>query len=548
MTERRRDAAWLAALTLAALALRLPRLETVPPGMVIDEGFQGLQGVALWSGESLPTIPEQGRPPTTPQWAVWVAISTRILGVNLAAARLPAAVIGALSTPLAWMVVRAICGRAAAWAAALFLCGSFWHVQFSRQCFPWVPVVAEGLLVGWLLLAPRFAGRPRAAAAAGLVAGLATCEYLGAFALAIWGAPVVLGPVFVTPGSRVRSAGYALAFALGLVAGLAPIALGLQGRAQLARTVQLGGAARSLPGPGHLVPIANLFVSVDAQMRQWTNHPAGAARLSIPERLLLLAGLAALFLLRELPAPTRLAVGLMLPVMLLPEMAPGELHLSRGIGALAPIALLAGLGGRLVAQRLGRRAFAALIVAGVVNAAWTGWHLYAVYAVDPGVRQAFQFSGCEAARFVARQAREAPLRLTASNYSYEDGPVFRFLIWREMRDGRVIPLTEEETRRAGFKPTMDFFRHPVTGEPHVFVLGTDRYPADRTVCLLNIHQLLETGRLHEAAGRPANAEAYYRYLLSLFPDSVSTRVALARLLWRAGRREEAARLGAAPGQ
>jgi 4-amino-4-deoxy-L-arabinose transferase-like glycosyltransferase len=544
VTAGRRDAAWLVALTLGALALRLPRLETVPPGMVIDEGFQGLQGVALWSGESLPTIPEQGRPPTCPQWAVCVALTTRIFGVTLAAARLPAAVIGTLCVPLGWLAVRAIAGRAAAWTAALFLCGSFWHVQFSRQCFPWVPFVAEGLAVGWLLLGPRLAGRPRAGAAAGLVAGLATCEYLGAFALVLWGIAVVLLRPLFERESRGRSARYALAFAAGAAAGLAPIALGLQGRAQLGRTLHLGAATGGISVAGHLIPVANLFVRVAAPERQWTNHPAGAARLSIPERILLVAGLIALASLREIPGLTRVAAGLWLPLMLLPEAVPGELHLTRGIGALAPLALLAGFGGRLLAGRLGRRAFAALIAAGVLNAGWTGWHLYAVYAVDPGVRQAFQFAGCESARFVARQAREAPLKLTASNCSYEEGPAFRFLIWRELRDGRIIPLTKEETQRAGFRPTPEFFRHPVTGEPYVFILGTDRYPADRTICLLNVRQLIETGRLDEASGRLGDAEAYYRYLLSLFPDSASTRLALAGLLWRTGRKEEAARLGA----
>jgi 4-amino-4-deoxy-L-arabinose transferase-like glycosyltransferase len=152
MSEHRRDLAWLTVLTLGALLLRLPRLETVPPGFLVDEAYQALQGVALWSGEQLPAL----RPaPSIPLWAGLVAISTRIFGVTITSARLPAAVIGTLCIPLAWGVVRAILGRAAAWTAAAFLCGSFWHVQYSRQCWAWVTLVAEGFGVSWLLLAPR---------------------------------------------------------------------------------------------------------------------------------------------------------------------------------------------------------------------------------------------------------------------------------------------------------------------------------------------------------------------------------------------------------
>jgi hypothetical protein len=96
-------------------------------------------------------------------------------------------------------------------------------------------------------------------------------------------------------------------------------------------------------------------------------------------------------------------------------------------------------------------------------------------------------------------------------------------------------MTPEETQQAEFQPTIDFFRHPVNNEPYLFVLGTDRYPVDRRLCLMTIDGLLETGRRFEAAGQLASAEGYYRHLLSLFPDSVGTRAALARLLAREAR-------------
>jgi tetratricopeptide (TPR) repeat protein len=227
--------------------------------------------------------------------------------------------------------------------------------------------------------------------------------------------------------------------------------------------------------------------------------------------------------------------------MLLPEAVPGELHLSRGVGALAPLALLAGFAGRLVADRLGRRAFAIVLAACLLDAAWSAKRLYLDYAVDPLVRQSFQSTDAAAARFVAGMCRGGPVRMPASGFSYEAGPVLRYELWREIRTGLVLPMTAEEARGAGFKPTMDFFRHPVNGEPLTLILGTDRYPADRRICVMAIDGLMETGRYYEAAGQLDSAEAYYRYILSIFPDSAWTWVTLGRLLAREGRREEAAR-------
>jgi hypothetical protein len=379
------------------------------------------------------------------------------------------------------------------------------------------------------------------------VAGLSCYEYPAAFHLVLWGLFVAALKIALPSAGRRSAFRLAAGFVAGAALGLAPMALGLQGTVQAGRTATVGAMARHAPLAGHLVPFANLFVNVGAAPVQWANHPAGHARLSWLERAELLGGLAGLFAMPGVPAIIRASLGIWLPLALSPEAVPGELQLSRGVGALAPLALLAGLAGTLVARRFGRRALLAVLVAGLLNAGWSGWHLYGPYAHDPLVMRAWQWSDREAGVLVARLCRDGPVRIPAANWSYENGAIMRVMLWNEIRRGLVIPMTMHEADLAGFRPTVDFIRHPVTGEPDVFVLGTSRYFADRTLCLMNHTGLMETGRRFEAAGRLADAEGYYRYILSLFPDSYRTRMVLGRFYRREGRIADAQREFAAAG-
>ena len=535
----RRECALVILLTVAAALLRIPGLDRVPPGLFVDEAFVGLQGVALWSGETIPAIPEHEHPPDLPVWSLAVAAATRVFGVNAAAIRLPMAVTGVLAVPVAWLAGRSLLGAAGGVGAALFLCGSFWHVQFSRIAIDPGAVVLEGLLAGWFVLSPAWSSSVFAAAAAGAVAGIACNGYFSALYLPLWCLAVLGLGVFKPPTGVARSrivlrrASFLAAFALVMMPMLFTGRLGFlvdrPGQVFRSRSVMDIGAK--------VVPLRNLLGRVPASVVQWAGYPPGAPRLSLFERLAFLAGLACLAAAREISPYVRWSVALWLAFAMVPEMIPGELHLSRGAGALAPMALLAGFAGRFVHLRFGACAAALAAIAGLANAAWTGKILYRDFAASPEARTAYSNNSVLAADRVRQLCAEGPVLLTAASMAYESAPVDRFLLWNEIRAGRILPLT----RVPELRPTIDFYRYPLNGEPVLFILGTGDYPRDRRIGMANVEAMLGYGGDLELKGRLREAEEFYLRFLGTFPDSGYTHLRLGGLLSRLGRGKEAAR-------
>ena len=127
------------ALTGLALALRLYQLPTTPPGLYIDEAANGLDVLEILSGQR-PIFFERnfGREPL---FIYLQAISVAVLGATPFALRLTAAVLGALTAPaIYWMVREAFAdaGTDSRWLGlwtALFVAVSYWHINFSRLGF-----------------------------------------------------------------------------------------------------------------------------------------------------------------------------------------------------------------------------------------------------------------------------------------------------------------------------------------------------------------------------------------------------------------------------
>lgn len=122
-----------------ALAARVALLPTTPPGLFNDEAANGIDALSILNG-SRPVFLElnHGREPL---FIYLQALAVALLSATPLALRLTAAVIGALTVPALYWMVREAFGentarsrRVAFWTAA-FVAFSYWHLNFSRLGF-----------------------------------------------------------------------------------------------------------------------------------------------------------------------------------------------------------------------------------------------------------------------------------------------------------------------------------------------------------------------------------------------------------------------------
>jgi 4-amino-4-deoxy-L-arabinose transferase-like glycosyltransferase len=197
------EAAILLLITLLAAVLRFYRLTEIPPGMHFDEGFKGVTGRALLEGAPPKLFFERdmGEEPIA---MYLVAAALGVAGQEPWAVRLPSAVVGTLTVPLAWWLGRELFrlhdtgksrsrdsqgmrrsapisptldesasfpGQVVGLGTAFVLAILYWHLSFSR-------IGMEPILV------PFFATLAFAALARGLNSRRATGSRFLSFALA----------------------------------------------------------------------------------------------------------------------------------------------------------------------------------------------------------------------------------------------------------------------------------------------------------------------------------------------------------------------------
>ena len=524
----------IVAVTITAFLLRVPQLATNPPGILVDEAYQGLQGVAHWTGEKLPPVAEHETPPDYPFWSLLEALSTRTLGVNIEAIRLPAAIIGTLSIPLAWFVMRSLFGGVTGLFAALFLCGSFWHVHNSRLALPLASLVAESLTVAWLLLASSNTKRRWAPPLAGMLCGYSIFGYSAGLYLPAWGLAATIIQS-LRPADGRNSFLRPIAFALGLGTCIALVSTFNPVNRQMGRTQNLLRLVASGVETARPAIIANFFATVKTTNGQWANHPRGAPRLSPLERILLVLGLVAIIASGAIPLSLRLGLPLWLACAMLPEFVPGGVHLSRGIGALAPLAGIMGLGGALITARWGRRGLFTLLALGLANTGLTAWHMYANFPQDPQARSWYQYVASESSADIVEMSQFAPVKCLKDNFNYKSNPAGTFLLWNEIRDGHIqlvddFPLSD-------LRPMAKFYPDPATGDPLMFILVGPNFPKDRRILPASIMHLLVEGDMLEQAGKYREAESFYRDIIGALPPSRYAQMKLGNLLTRMGRRK-----------
>lgn len=216
-----RQARWeflsIVGLTALAAVLRFAYLGSLPPGLYHDEAYNGLDALRVLGGE-YPVFFEanNGREPL---FIYLCALTVGLLGRTPGALRLVSAVLGTLTVPATYEMVRSLWGkhRLALWTS-FFVAVSVWPLNLSRIAFRAVSLPLVSALM--LLCLWRGLERRRLAwmVAAGTFCGVALYTYLAARLI-----PVVILlyalVVFWREGRRFWWAGWALfGFAAGLVA------------------------------------------------------------------------------------------------------------------------------------------------------------------------------------------------------------------------------------------------------------------------------------------------------------------------------------------
>ena len=131
VTPRRAELWMLVAILLVAAVLRLVGLSDVPPGPGYDELQNARLAEKVLAGQWAIYFSENhGQEPLYPMLE---ALAVRLLGWSVFSIRLPAALLGVLSTLTLYLVGRKLAGSRAALLAAAFYAISFWPLVETRM-------------------------------------------------------------------------------------------------------------------------------------------------------------------------------------------------------------------------------------------------------------------------------------------------------------------------------------------------------------------------------------------------------------------------------
>ena len=186
------EAGLVAALTLAALLLRVWDLPGAPAGIHGDEteiameALRSIQGgeLGIWTGVTL------GHPAG---YAHWMAMVFRVGGADVTTMRLASAIPGALIVPIGYLLVRTLFPFRVAILSAALLAFSFWFVIQSRIAFGSITAVFVALLAMWTLLAAVQSRSNCIAVLAGIALGLGLYSFKTflLYFTGIWGAALL---------------------------------------------------------------------------------------------------------------------------------------------------------------------------------------------------------------------------------------------------------------------------------------------------------------------------------------------------------------------
>ncbi len=172
------EIAGVLALVAAALVVRIINLELVPYAFANDEGWVGVEGRDLISGQVMNFF-QVGWSSQPMLSFLPDSLSILLFGNTIFAVRLVSVIEGTLTVLFLYLAGREAFGRRAAFLAAGVLAALPVHIHFSRTAFNNIIPAFFAALLFWLVFRAVRTGKVSSYLWAGIAAGLAFYTYLG---------------------------------------------------------------------------------------------------------------------------------------------------------------------------------------------------------------------------------------------------------------------------------------------------------------------------------------------------------------------------------
>ena len=312
----------LALILLLAFAVRLHRLDAVPPGVTHDEAAHLQDARRIWQG-ARPIYLESAKG-REPFFDYVTAPLVGLAGMRVFTGRFSAVMWGLLLVALNFAVLRPVLGWRGAAGAALLMAVAFWPLSTSRQALRSItmPVLLTGAL--WLFWRGAFGGRLSDRrlgwfVAAGALLGLGFYTYMPA--RAAWVVPVLLWlSLALTDRPRFRARWQGVVLMLVVMALIAaPLLIYLARHpelevrvAELAHPLRAAGSGDWGPLLGRMRQVALMFSHRGDT--HWMYNLSGRPLLPPPLAVLFYLGLALALLQVGRPGPRLLLLWLLVGI------------------------------------------------------------------------------------------------------------------------------------------------------------------------------------------------------------------------------------------
>lgn len=484
-------------ITLAGAFLRFPFLNTIPMGISSDESSYGIFAINDRFRGVLPI------------WTLLEKGGISLFGPTIYGIRFPSALIGTLTIPLCWWITRFLIGPVGGIVGAGFMAFSFWHIQFSRTAFDVIMLVPFSLVLGYLLF--RNSNHPFPAICIGMICG--ACFYCYTASIYLFGftlAAIAMGYLLHTHQKSFRT-GLLLVMALSFIITLMPFPFIGRSGAIMFHSISVAGFME-LAKQSFLV-FYNYLGQTPERVGLWTSHPSGAPRLSFVEIGMLVLGFSYLLWNTRINQFTRYLVVIWLLLSEAPEILPGDgIHLIRGFGALAPLAIIAGYGATNMVSRSRRYGYPILVILFVLNSCQSFIHLYSSFAKDARVKSWYSVDGMETAAYLRQLSNKHVISLYPP---LDEGtnPILVFLLHDNIISGKIFPADRVPHKEQLLK----VIREPVNDTPVLFIFGTGKESKNYMVRIINAMNIFNDALGYEKSGDFKAAENEYMKLISLIP-------------------------------
>ncbi|MEW6232840.1 MAG: glycosyltransferase family 39 protein [Chloroflexota bacterium] len=444
---------------VAALGLRLYRLDGAPPGLQHDEVFQAIFAMEILAGARPVFFEANGG--ESALYAYFVALAMRLLGESYLAIRLVSVFFGMWSLLAGYLLCRELWGRWVALLATGGLAVSFWHVFDSRVGLTPISMLALALTsfcFFWWGLRRKNA---LLLAVSGLFLGGSLYTYLSAPVIPVALFLFVVYLVFCQRQLlRDNAFGLLLLFVIA-VAVAVPLArfIATHPATSTARvrdlSVDLAALAQGDPAPILADTLGVLGMFTFRGDPKWRYNIAGRTVFDPVTGLLFYIGLALAIVRWKRPEYAFLLVWtavLTLPSALSPE-NPSTL---RSLGAITaiysfPAIALAGLW-KLASPRVGPGAGSLVLAGAALLMGVSGFSTYRDYFVvwvkSPEVREVYRADLAEAAHYLDRAALERPAFVSATYFSDLDQQSLQLMAgkrhrlrWYDGKRSAVLPAS-----------------------------------------------------------------------------------------------------------